>query len=74
VREVAIALDCFDARRDATGKLYRYALWNAASARRCADAARSACCAPLDLERIRVARRSSSAATTSRRSRAPARR
>ena len=55
VREVAIAPDGFDARRDATGKLYRYSLWNAperAPLRR----RRSLCLLrPLDLERIRIA-------------------
>ena len=29
VRELAVTHDEFDARRDATGKLYRYSLWNA---------------------------------------------
>jgi tRNA pseudouridine38-40 synthase len=55
VRELAVAHDEFDARRDATGKLYRYSLWNApdrAPLRR----RRSLCLQrPLDLARIRVA-------------------
>ena len=61
--------DDFDARRDATGKLYRYALWNApdrAPLRRRRFAPRVQ--RPLDLARDpRPPRRTSSAATTSRR-------
>ena len=55
MRELAVARDEFDARRDATGKLYRYSLWNApdrAPLRR----RRSLCLQrPLDLTRIRAA-------------------
>jgi tRNA pseudouridine38-40 synthase len=55
VREVALAPDGFDARRDATGKLYRYSLWNAPE--RAPLLRRRALCLlrPLDLERIRAA-------------------
>jgi tRNA pseudouridine38-40 synthase len=55
VREVAIAPDGFDARRDAIGKLYRYALWNAPE--RAPLRRRRALCLlrALDLERIRFA-------------------
>ena len=55
VREVALAPDDFDARRDATGKLYRYLLWNGLE--RAPLRRRRALCLlrPLDLGRIRVA-------------------
>jgi len=55
VRELAVVRDDFDARRDATGKLYRYSLWNApdrAPLRR----RRSLCLLrPLDLVGMRAA-------------------
>jgi tRNA pseudouridine38-40 synthase len=55
VREVAMARDDFDARRHATGKLYRYSIWNGpirAPLRR-----RRALCLqrPLDLAALRTA-------------------
>src|SRR5262245_59878159 len=55
VRGVAIARDGFDARRDATSKLYRYSLWNAPD--RSPLRRRRALCLqrPLDLARIRAA-------------------
>ena len=55
VREIALAPDGFDARRDATGKLYRYSLWNAPE--RAPLQRRRALCLlrPLDLGRIRTA-------------------
>ncbi len=55
VREVAVTHDDFDARRDATGKLYRYSLWN--SPERSPLRRRRALCLlrPLDLARIRAA-------------------
>jgi tRNA pseudouridine38-40 synthase len=55
VREVAVAHDGFDARRDAIGKLYRYSLWNAPD--RAPLRRRRALCLqrPLDLARIRTA-------------------
>src|SRR4030095_7327843 len=55
VRELAVAADGFDARRDATGKLYRYSLWNAPN--RSPLARRRALCLqrPLDLAQIRAA-------------------
>jgi tRNA pseudouridine38-40 synthase len=55
VREVAVAHDEFDARRDATGKLYRYSLWNARD-RSPLRRGRAFCLErTLDLDRIRVA-------------------
>jgi tRNA pseudouridine38-40 synthase len=55
VRELTVARDGFDACRDATGKLYRYSLWNGpdrAPLRR----RRTLCLQrPLDLARIRIA-------------------
>ena len=55
VRELVVAPDGFHARRDATGKLYRYSLWNAAD--RAPLRRRRALCLlrALDLARIRVA-------------------
>jgi tRNA pseudouridine38-40 synthase len=55
VRELAVAPDGFDARRDATGKLYRYSLWNARD--RSPLRRRHALCwkRPLDLAKIRIA-------------------
>jgi len=55
IRELSVAHDGFDARRDATGKLYRYSLWNAPE--RAPLRRRRALCLlrPLDLARIRVA-------------------
>ena len=55
VRELAVAHDDFDARRDATGKLYRYSLWNAPE--RAPLRRRRALCLlrPLDLARMRAA-------------------
>jgi tRNA pseudouridine38-40 synthase len=55
VRQLALAPDDFDARRHATGKLYRYSLWNGPE--RAPLLRRRALCLlrPLDLARIRVA-------------------
>jgi len=55
VRELTVARDGFDARRDATGKLYRYSLWNAPD--RTPLRRRRVLCLqrPLDLARIRIA-------------------
>jgi tRNA pseudouridine38-40 synthase len=55
VRAIAVAPDDFDARRHATGKLYRYSLWNAPE--RAPLLRRRALCLlrPLDLATIRVA-------------------
>jgi tRNA pseudouridine38-40 synthase len=55
VRELVVAHDAFDARRDATSKLYRYALWNAPD--RAPLLRRRAFCLqrPLELARMRAA-------------------
>ncbi len=55
VRELAVAADGFDARRHATGKLYRYGLWNGPERAPLRRRRALALARPLDLEAMRRA-------------------
>jgi tRNA pseudouridine38-40 synthase len=57
VRALELAADAFDARRHASGKLYRYAIWNGATRRPLRSARSLFLARPLDLTALRRAAR-----------------